>query len=295
MNYLTKQILILILIVPISTVSAQWGALPGAVVEEMEFGAINYSQGYITAVGIGAIPENVSSAGQARANAIRAAKIDALRNLAELVNDVRINSETTIKMGVVESDVIKSGVNAILRGAKQVGDVKYLSDSSVEITMGISMGGILDLVFANPNQLKVSETSSEIFVERKTTQEQTPAPIPARTSEPVTGIIVDGRGLGVKPSMSPRVLTENGDVIYGPGSYPVDYAVAQGVVGYHKDPKAAEGDTRVKGNPLVIKAVGISGKLSTDLIISSNDAKIVFSYNKRNDFLGKCKVMFILD
>ena len=122
---------IFILISPLSALRAQWGILPGSVTEEKEFGTVNYSQGYITAVGIGIYPNKVLSKVQARTSAIRAAKIDALRNLAEMVNEVRINSETTVSMGVMESDVIKSGVNVILRGASQVGDLRYPDETSV--------------------------------------------------------------------------------------------------------------------------------------------------------------------
>ena len=115
MKYLRQSFAIIILFCPYSLLWAQWGILPGAVIEENELGIANYSQGYITAIGIGIVPENVSSNVQGKANAIRAAKVDAMRNLAEMVYGVRINSETTVRMGVVESDVIKSGVDVILR------------------------------------------------------------------------------------------------------------------------------------------------------------------------------------
>ena len=34
----------------------------------------------------------------------------------------------------------------------------------------------------------------------------------------VTGIIIDGKGLGLRPAMSPRIVNQSGSVVYGPGS-----------------------------------------------------------------------------
>ena len=101
--------------------------------------------------------------------------------------------------------------------------------------------------------------------------------------------------MNVKPSMSPKILTQNAEVLYGRDSYPADFAVTQGIVGYHKDPNIAMKDQRVAGNPLLITAIGVSGKLSTDMVISNRDAIAITSANKINDFLGNCRVMFILD
>ena len=295
MKYLRQSFAIIILFCPYSLLWAQWGILPGAVIEENELGIANYSQGYITAIGIGIVPENVSSNVQGKTNAIRAAKIDAMRNLAEMVYGVRINSETTVRMGVVESDVIKSGVDVILRGARLIGEVRYIDDSSVEVTMGISMSAILNIVFRSPNRLTPLEKSADIKFEVSGESRKDQTLSSFKEDEPVTGIIIDGRGMNVKPSMSPKILTQNAEVLYGRDSYPADFAVTQGIVGYHKDPNIAMKDQRVAGNPLLITAIGVSGKLSTDMVISNRDAIAITSANKINDFLGNCRVMFIFD
>ena len=295
MKYLRQCCIIIVLFCPFSLLWAQWGILPGAVIEENEFGIANYSQGYITAIGIGIVPENVSSNVQGKTNAIRAAKIDAMRNLAEMVYGVRINSETTVRMGVVESDVIKSGVDVILRGARLIGEVRYIDDSSVEVTMGISMSAILNIVLGSPKQLISLEKSANTKFEVSGESRKGQTLSSLREDQPVTGIIIDGRGMNVKPSMSPKILTQNADVLYGRDSYPADFAVTQGIVGYHKDPNIAMKDQRVAGNPLLITAIGVSGKLSTDMVISNRDAIAITSANKINDFLGNCRVMFILD
>ena len=114
----------LIIALSCSVLLGQWGAAPGAITEEGENSQIDYSTRMIKATGIGAVPTNAANVGVARANAIRAAKMDALRNLVEAVKDVRITSETTVVNNMVESDVITSKVEAMIRGAQQVGDGK---------------------------------------------------------------------------------------------------------------------------------------------------------------------------
>lgn len=270
----------------------QWG--PGAVVEQGEFGAVNYSQRMVQATGIGSINPNAASVGAARAGAITAARTDAYRRLLEMVNGVCVTSETTVENSMVGNDVITTQVNGMVRGARQVGDVKYLSDTSVEITLEVPMSGIMDIL--------LPAAAPEQTVEGASPTPATPgAPSVTATIAPeipgqsVTGIIIDARGLGIRPSMSPQILSDDGMVLYGPGKYPRDFAVAQGVVGYHKDIDAAKQDSRVAGNPLTIKGAGTSGTLGADVLISASDAQRAVSYPGFMDAIGNCRVMFILD
>ncbi|MEE9162259.1 MAG: LPP20 family lipoprotein [Candidatus Neomarinimicrobiota bacterium] len=287
------------LLVVCGFVSAAWAQGFGAVTEQNEFGVVDSSQRMITATGIGAVPANAPNVGAARANAIRAAKMDALRNLVEAVKAVRVTSETTVSNNMVEEDVIRTKVEAMVRGAQQVGDVKYLSDASVELSMSVPMTGIMDVVL--PPAQPASAIGGMLMpplAPTAATGIPSPAPLsvtPAVVGQPITGLIVDTRGLGVKPSMSPRLVTTDGTVIYGPGNYPRDFAVTQGVVGYHKDIAAAGGDARVAGNPLTIKGVSTAGTLATDVVVSAADAQRAASHAGFADAISNCRVMFILD
>lgn len=285
-------------IVSAQVVWAQEFDAPGAVTEQNEFGVVDYSQRTITATGIGAVPPDAPNVGAARANAIRAAKMDALRNLVESVKAVRITSETTVSNNMVDSDVIRTSVEAMIRGAQQVGDVKYLSDASVEIKMSVPMSGIMDVVLptASPIVPSAGTEAPQPSIAGATAAPTASATVaPAVPGQPITGIIIDTRGLGVKPSMSPRVLTDDGSVIYGPGNYPRDFAVTQGVVGYHKDIVAASGDARVAGNPLTIKGASTLGSLGTDVVLATADARQAAGYAGFADAISNCRVMFILD
>ena len=99
-------------------------------------GSIDYNGRKVKATGIGYIPQNVINAGQARRAALRIAKQDAMRQLIEIVNGVTLTSETTMS-GAMFDDVIKTQVQGAIRGARKVGEPKYLSDTSVEEVLSL--------------------------------------------------------------------------------------------------------------------------------------------------------------
>jgi hypothetical protein len=112
------------------------------VLERMNSGVINWTQGIVTAKGSGAPPTGAKSISQARLMAERAAKADALRNLLETVKGVRVDADTTIESFITQKDVVMIQVSGIVRGATQV-DKRYLSDGGVEVTVAVNLTGEL--------------------------------------------------------------------------------------------------------------------------------------------------------
>ena len=78
---------------------------------------------------------------QARLMAVRAAKIDAQRNLLEIINGVRVTAGTTVKDMALESDIIGTRVKGMLQGSFEVSsDVKLESDNWVaSVTMAVCL------------------------------------------------------------------------------------------------------------------------------------------------------------
>jgi len=285
-----------------TSLSAQWGWGAGDAVEPVENGAINYSSGWVTATGIGAISPLAQNPGMARATAVRAAKMDALRNLLEAVMAITITSETTVRGSAIENDVIKTKVEGMVRGAKMIdldgdgkvdytNDIRYLSDTSIEIEMRVHMSGISEVILppvgyaAAPSPTTTTTPGAAVAA----------APTPTVRPGTVTGLIVDARGLGVRPAMSPVIVDQNGQPVYGPGNFTREYAVQYGVAGYSKDIEKAQQDPRVVGNPMVIKGVGVQGSNKTDLVIANSDAFKIKNSDQTGQFLSNCKVMILLD
>ncbi len=282
-----KLTIILIVLFSFAWGQYGYGVVPGAVVEETDNGAINYTQGIVTATGIGAIPEYAVNAGQARAMAIRAAKADARRQLVEMVNGITLTSETTMRNRMAD-EVVHESVSGVIQGAYQVGEVRYLSDTSVELTMAVSMSGISEIVTPAIGFMDVAAVATPPAPALSTTAVEP-------TVEAYTGVIIDARGLNIRPAMAPRVLDPNGGIVYGPGNYTREYAVTNGVAGYSKDLANAQNDMRVKGNPLVVKATAASGVNRTDVVVDNNDVRQINQANDASNILHDCRVLLLLD
>ena len=256
------------------------------VVTQLDNGSINYSEQAINAIGIGFVPSNAVNAGQARRMALRIAKQDAMRQLIEIVNGVTLTSETTMS-GAMVDDVINTKVQGFIRGARPVGQPKYLSDTSVEMEYSVPMSGISDIVLPPvtvPATTQASNNNQPAAAANNTTQ-----------AGGVTGIIIDARGLKARPAMAPRILDQNGNAIYGPGKYSRQYAVKNGVAGYSKTLETAQQDQRVVGNPMVVKGVGTSGTNRTDITISNADVSKIDMANRNYKVLNDCRVLILID
>lgn len=80
---------------------------------------------------------------QSRLMARKAARVDALRNLAEMVYGVSLTSDTTVANFVTQSDVIRTRLDAVIQGA---GEVNYSEgpDGTAEVTVAISVQQVVE-------------------------------------------------------------------------------------------------------------------------------------------------------
>jgi len=233
-------------------------------VEQTLQGSINWSEGVVQAVGIGAPSEKHYGKPSARPMALRAAKLDAMRNILEAINGVRIDGSTIVRDYAVESDIIRSKVEGMIQGAEVVKQ-EYLSDGTIEITMAMSLrGGFSQLVL--PDEIKPLESVKPVMTPMK------------HSSAVYTGLVVDARGLSARPAMSPKILDETGQEVYGSAFVSREYAVQQGMSGYAKD--------------IAARTEGLG---RSDIVISNADASALRSASENLSFMKKCRVMIVVD
>jgi len=307
---------------------------PSDAVETIGQGMINWTSGEVYATGIGAPPPNAVNPAQARAMAERAAQVVAYRNLLEIIKGVRVDSETVVENFMTKSDIIRTKVDGIIKGAMPV-KKQYLSDGSVEVTVVMRMkGDFLNAVVpetfgsamhpppamknapsvplpaapakplpAPPQQEKKSEppkmTPQQPQPEKKMEPpQQPPVVVPDQSTAQfkggkATGVVIDGRGLGLKPALLPKIVDPQGQEIYVGQVVPRTNAVEQGVAGYAKDVGAAANNFRVTDNPAVIKGLRASGAARTDIILSQTDAQLLRDLGKKGEFLQFCRVIIV--
>jgi hypothetical protein len=255
--------------------------------EKIGQGSVNWSAGFIEAVGIGAPADKSMGKPSARPMALRAAKVDAYRNLLEITKGVRVDSTTTIRDFTVESDIINTQVDGLVKGAVIV-DQQYMSDGSVEVKVRMPLYGnlsqvIIPAAIEKRKHLKPQEPPAA------------PAAAPAGPAMTYTGLVVDARGIQARPAMSPRILDEDGKEVYGSANVDREFAIQQGMSGYARDLTAAQSNQRVTNSPVTVKALKTSGSGKADLIISNADAGQIKASAENAYFMKKCRVMIVLD
>ncbi len=328
---------------------------PGDAVETTNSGSINWTSGEIYATGIGAPPAMPANAAQARAMAERAAFVVALRNLLETVKGVRVDSESVVENFMVKSDVIRTRVDGIVKGARII-KTSYMSDGSVEVLVAMPIrGALMDALvpenFGRPRDIQqmpkpvpsVQPPSQpavpappKMPVEPSKPAPATPAPVvpplsspekkpeplkpaipptassPEKKSEPskpappsreestaefkggvATGLVIDGRGLGLKPALLPKIIDAQGQEIYVGQVVTRTNAVEQGVAGYAREVNAAANNFRVTDNPAIIKGLRSSGTARTDVVVGQSDAQMLRQLSSKGDFLQYCRVIIV--
>jgi len=93
----------------------------------------------LKATGSGIPPPGSVNPAQARLMALRAAKVEAMRNLAEQVSGVTIVADTSIQDFVTKNDTIKSRVDSFIKGA-WVSEERELADGTMEVDMELALG-----------------------------------------------------------------------------------------------------------------------------------------------------------
>jgi hypothetical protein len=110
-----------------------------------------------------------------------------------------------------------------------------------------------------------------------------------------TGLVIDARGLNVRPAMAPRILSEAGQEIFGRAVVDKTWAVQQGMAGYLKDLAAAQASERVGERPLTVKGLRADGANRSDVVISNTDAGVLLGAAQHLSFLEKARVVIVVD
>lgn len=283
-----------------------------------EEGRVNWEQNAVVVKGMGVAPVNATSAAQARMLARRAAVVDGYRQLAEAVKGVNVDSQTTVQNMMITSDVVNTRVAAFIQGARIISE-QVLPDGGYEVTMSVSMFGVsnslAEIVMPHSEKMEAfpapvpsvtpsQPTSVNVNIEigannnnsvtnptqkpvKKTTSSAAPAPAGTAIGG-YTGVIVDCRGLGLQPVMSPVIKNENGTPIYGYKNLDYKKVISNGMAGYTTDINNAQ---RAGTNPLVVKATRIDG--FGNPVLSVADANRVLIENGASGFLDRTNVVFV--
>ena len=265
-------------------------SLPSLTIMQAAEAAPQWEQGTITAEGFGTPPMGAYGS-KASIMARRAAIVDAQRNLAEQGSGVQVDAETTVENFVISSDLVKTKVSALIKGAVVV-EEQMMPDGAYRVVMSMPMYGSQGLASAIMPAI------------RDNTPPTPPPPVISATittqiqmGGTYTGVIIDAGGMGLKPSFSPVIYDTNGRAIYGVSNINYDQAISQGMVGYSSSVSSAQTLPRVGATPLVIKAVQVRGGNNStnpvNVVVSVDDGDRILAANQQSQMLMNGSVVFV--
>lgn len=273
----TATLILLLLTLSFGPAKAALFDQDSPLIEKKLKGEIDWQRGLIRASGTSTAissPADVSNnIAVKRVAVMRSARIDAMRNILDVIKTIRVDSDTNVEMYMIASDFVRNKLHETIRKA-QVINKKYISDDGIEITIELPiLGSFIETMIPDTGGITVTTIGTE--------QE--------------TGMIIDATGLGAKPALSPRILDDSGRELYGASYIKRDYFLSKGLVAYYTELDDARDSARVASNPITIKAIRSSGPESTDLVISRADAKRLKSSSSNHSWLEKGNVIIVID
>ena len=257
----------------------------GVVVE----GRLDWTAATVTVTGEGFVDDSVTHPVRRRLLGFRAAKVDAYRNLLEVVGGVQVDARTTVSMAMVASDSIRAHIEGLVTGAHVVPGSQHEEDGYYRLELSLDMRGDL---------------SAAVLPDSSGVARSIPQNLPALDSvvvfippKPYTGIVVDARGTSLRPNLSPRIVDDSGRVIYAASHVDRDYAVRTGVVAYDRNLQRAVVSERLGGptaNPFLVKAVNVSGLYNSDVVVTRDMGTRIRMADMEADFLAECRVVFVI-
>ncbi len=221
---------------------------------------------------ISPVSETESSLCRARSETYIRAKDLALENLAATIRKIRVDGEKTIADIIAEKEDARSKLSeaiAHLVAFREKPDGFY----SAHCEAAIRFGDIISsLSFDFP-------------------EEDLPARDDAKIRTDYTSLIIDARGLGIRPMLLPSVYTEHGFEIYGPRFAKASRARKSGLASYCRSEDEAMSHKKAGQRPYYIAAIRA---LRGCPVISDRDARRILGSPVTKENLKNCNVIIIL-
>lgn len=261
-------------------------------------GKIDWQYGVIYAKGIGAIPTNERNGAKAYLKARRYALMTALENLLMVTDKVRVDATAYAEDFEAKSERIRTEVRGFVKGAEVVHEQKITLNGApaVEVTVAVRMYGEEGLSRILMPEVAESSQPIALPVVTKPVGQSAPVPVTPSAGNAYTSVIIDTRGLGIRPAMSPKIRRQDGTEVWGTVNASTDFVIEQGIVAYAKSLEEAKAHKRAGNHPLILRAVGYAKTPGRcDPVLSDNDVRLLLTANDNSSFLNEYRVIFVID
>lgn len=204
----------------------------------------------------------------------RMAVIDGYRALSEVLGDLRISSDSTMKNFMELNDEVKISVEKIVNGAKYTVTRDNEGNFHSKIRLNLYGG---------------ANSIANIVVPQAASVEPFPSFDPkfSTIDSNYTGLIIDCAGQNLATAMLPKILSVSGKEVYAVQYLNRDTVVNRGMLNYADNSNTQ----RAGNNPLTVQAMFIQGEC--DVVVSDDDADKILAANSKSNFLKNCMVVFL--
>ncbi len=213
-------------------------------IEKTPYGEINWTDGYIIAYGKGKITKGLNE-DICNAMAKRAAMLDAHARVLEMIQNVNLDGDTTIKGFVSKDSKLFYRLKGLIARVEPFEENKENGFYNVKIKIPFYGAKGVQAVFLNAYlRSTITKTGTAASDKR---------------------IVIDARGTGLKPSMFVKIMDDKNKDVYT--AKDVDRAMlkSKGMVEYVTSTTLQSGDVEAK----TLKA---EGKQDGNIVVSSSDA-----------------------
>jgi hypothetical protein len=242
----------------------------------------------IEVVGVAPYPARAESRTHARMQARQAAILDAQQQLVEQLYGVQVTATRRKSNQRIDEDIAVH-TKGVLRGARIVAERDRGDMYEVRMRWTPPREAV-----ALPERLPVSPVLPK---PTPAPPAQTPPARPApRIAQGYTGVVIDARGLGLQPSMSPRLRDAYGNTLWGNLEIAPEVVIEYGLAGWARTEAELQHPNlraRIGENPLWIRAIRVQGVGRNEVILDSADAERLLRENAVGGFLERLAVVFL--
>ncbi|MBT8342904.1 MAG: hypothetical protein HKP58_03370 [Desulfatitalea sp.] len=257
-------------------------------IETLPSGDVNWTSNVLTAEGT-----HVPGPASSRSAGVLQARQNAATNLLLTLQRIRMDAYRTAADIMHADDRVNAKIVEMIQAvpvAQEANGPGGRVDVTVEMPL---LGGLAQLML--PDEIKQVRSIRQVgdtAIKEELTLE---AAAGSEPEMPYTGLVVDARGIGIKPAMAPAIVDENGKQVYGSAFVSREFAVQYGVCRYTRDPEARLRKTRIAPHPLSVKGLRTLPGRDCDIMISNADAAKLRDASDNIGFLKQCRVMIIVD
>jgi hypothetical protein len=238
----------------------------------------------IEVIGVAPYPARAESRAHARMQARQAAILDAQQQLVEQLYGVQVTATRRKSNQRIDED-IAAHTEGVLQGARIVAER--------------DRGDLYEV------RMRWAPPSGAGALPQPERQPALPKPTPVGTPPTrhapripmgYTGVVIDARGLGLQPSMSPRLRDAYGNTLWGNLEIAPETVIEYGLAGWARteaELKHPNLRARIGENPLWIRAIRVQGVGRNEVILDSADAERLLRENAVGGFLERLAVVFL--